>query len=423
VSRARWIIALLLTAMIAGGIGYAIGERQGRVAPAHTPKPGAVVPASGQTAAAVQAALLDPDRLAGVEALAAVLRKSGPDQVPEVLAGFETVFLDVAEIEVVLLAEWWADFDPKAAFDWSRNSAIGHHPLVMHSVLEAWARRDPLAARDALAGLVDPFLRRGSIDSLISGWDASGRPGLIEYLRSLGASVDALMSMAPLARRHVLRDGAEGAFAWAEAFPEDPPEDALRFKLQMFRRVASAAAPIDPEKTAAWAARHANGPNGDGLLARTATGWVSQFGDGEKVLRWLSTQPDGAQRDDAVQEGYIAWSIRSYDQATAWLLATPHQLWMEPALGVQASRLATTDPEAAIAIARGLQNPDLREQTYVSIGDTWLRRDPEAARRWLASGEPSESARNQILQAAGEASLERQEASQAADASAPTPAP
>ena len=419
-SRARWIIAPLLTAVIAGGIGYAVGEHRGRTAPAHTRKAAAAPVPTGSVAAAVQAALLDPDRLVGVEALAAVLRKSGPDQLPEILAGFETVFLDVAEIEVVLLAEWWADFDPKAAFDWSRNSAIGHHPLVMHSVLEAWARRDPLAARDALAGLVDPFLKRGSVDSLISGWDASGRPGLIEYLRSLGASVDALMSMAPLARRHVLRDGPEGAFAWAEAFPEDPPEDALRFKLQMFRRVASAAAPIDPEKTAAWAARHANGPNGDGLLARTATGWVSQFGDGEKALRWLSTQPDGVQREDAVQEAYVAWSSRSYESATAWLLAEPHQLWMEPALGVHATRLATTDPEAAIAIARGLQDADLQEKTYVGIGLRWLRRDPEAARRWLASGEPSESVRNQIQLAA---TRQPQEARQAADASAPSPAP
>jgi len=423
VSLARWIIALLLTAGFAGGIGYAVGERHARVAPAHTLKPGAVVPASGQTAAAVQAALLDPDRLAGVEALAALLRRSGPEQLPEIRSAFETVFLDVADLEVVLLAEWWADFDPKAAFDWSRNSAIGHHPLVMHSVLEAWARRDPLAARDALAGLVDPFMKRGAIDSLISGWDASGQPGLIEYLRSLGASVDALMSMAPLARRHVLRDGPEGAFAWAEAFPEDPPEDALRFKLQMFRRVASAAAPIDPEKTAAWAARHANGPNGDGLLARTATGWVSQSGDGEKVMRWLSTQPDGKQREDAVQEAYVTWSTGWHDQATAWLLAAPHELWLEPALQVHAARLAITDPEAALAVARGLQNPDLREATFASIGDTWLRRDPEAARRWLASGEPSESVRNQILQAAGEAGRERQEASQATDAGAPAPAP
>ena len=418
-SRPRWILALLLTAGIAGGVGYAIGHE--RTAPAHTRKSGAAVPAPGSTAAAVQAALLDPDRLAGVEALAAILRRSGPEQLPEIRSAFDAVFLDVAELEVVLLAEWWADFDPKAAFNWSRNSAIGRHPLVMRSVLEAWARRDPLAARDALAGLVDPFMKRGALDSVVAGWDASGQPGLIEYLRSLGASVEALMSMAPLARRHVLRDGPEGAFAWAEAFPEDPPEDALRFKLQMFRRVVTAAAPIDPEKTAAFAARHANGPNGDGLLARTATGWVSQFGDGEKVMRWLSTQPDGMQRDDAVQETYVAWSGGSYDQATAWLLKEPHQLWIEPALGVHATKLATTDPEAAIAIVRGFQNAELRERTYVGIGDLWMRRDPDAARRWLASDEPGESVRNQILHF--EASQPSQEAGQAADASAPNPAP
>lgn len=399
-ARTPLLVAVLLSTVAGVGIGFAVGRTASRQAALPPGRPLIADAPAAEADAAVLVTLTNPDRLAGVEALAAHLRRSGPESLPAIRAAFETVFLDVAELEVVLLAEWWAEFDPASAFQWSRDSAIGHHPLVFRSVLEAWARRDPLAARDALQSLHDPFQVRSSLDSLISGWDASGQPGLMEYLRSLPVGVEALMAMTPLARLHVLRDGPEGAFAWAEALPDDPPEDVLRFKLQMFRRVVSAAAPIDPEKTAAWAARHAQGPNGDGLLARTGTGWVSQTGDGEEALRWLSGLEAGKQRDEAVEDTYAAWSARDPEQATAWLLRAPPERWLEPALYVHASRLAAHQPEEALALARRIPSPELRERTFVSIGNVWLQRDPDAARAWLAGSEPTDTVREQILQLA-----------------------
>ena len=424
-ARTPLLVAVLLSAVAGAGIGYAFGRTGNPHAALPPARPLIAGAPAGEADAAVVAALTNPDRLAGVEALAAHLRRSGPESLPGIRAAFETVFLDVAELEVVLLAEWWADFDPKAAFQWSRDSAIGHHPLVLRSVLEAWARRDPLAARDALQDMRDPFQLRASLDSLISGWDASGQPGLMEYLRSLPAGVDALMAMMPLARLRVLRDGPEGAFAWAEALPDDAPEDVLRFKLQMFRRVATAAAPVDPEKTAAWAARHAQGPNGDGLLARTGTGWVTRSGGGEKALRWLSGLEAGKQRDAAVEDTYVAWTRRDPDGATAWLLSTSLEPWLEPALFVHASRLATSQPEQALSLARRMQNPEVRERTLVSIGNVWLQRDPDAARAWLASGEPTDAVREQILrlEANRDARRARRGASrQGAGAAEPAPA-
>ena len=397
------MIVAVLSAVLGFGAGYAIARKPQETSPdtksrvLGRPLVRGATPAPGEVGAAIQAALMDPDRLAGVEALAARLRSTGPESLPEVLGAFEIVFLDVAELEVALLADWWAEFDPKAAFAWSRGSAIGHHPLVLRSVVEAWAQRDPLAARDALAGIQDPFLARASLDSLISGWDASGQPGLIEHLRSIPSSTDALMAMAPLARRRVLRDGPEGAFAWGEAIPEDPPEDVLRFKLQMFRRLVSAAAPIDPERTAAFAAKHADGPNGDGLLARTGAGWVSQNGDGEPALRWLSGLPAGKQRDDGVLETFQAWSGRQYQGASAWLQAQPHAAWLEPAIFVYANRLSGRDIAEALAWARRIEGPALRERSFVAVGNMWLQSDREAAQAWLDGDEPTASMRDEIL--------------------------
>lgn len=394
--QAGLIASLAIALAVGSALGFAAGRRS-HAPPAGRPLKADAAHAPGDDAAAVVAALTEPDRLAGVETLAGLLRRAGPESLDEIRSAFEAVFLDAAEIEVVLLAEWWADFDPKSAFDWSRQSRVAQHPLVARSILEAWARRDPEAARAAFESMVEPMARRACLDSLISGWDASGQPGLIEYLRAMPVGVEPLMAMAPLARRRVLRDGLERTFAWVEGLPEDTVEDALRFKLQLFRRVASEAASVDPEKAAAWVARHAEGPNGDGLLARVGSVWAERPGQGEKALRWLSTLPAGHQRDDGVRDTFQAWAARAHDEATAWLAAEPHAAWLEPAMLQHATRISREQPEEALGWARRIESVPLRTDAFVAVANVWLQRDPDAARAWLAGDEPSEEVRTRVL--------------------------
>jgi hypothetical protein len=391
----RWILVVLLVAAGAFAAGYAVARRSS--GPPGRPLKTGAAPATDALGAAVQAALLDPDRVAGIEKLAGLLHRSGPESLPQVRDAFEAVFLDVAEIEVVLLAEWWAAFDPSGAYAWSRNSVIARHPLVLRAVIEAWARRDPQAANAALRAVREPGTLRMCLDSLVSGWDASGQPGLMDYLRSMPVGVEPLMAMAPLARRHVLRDGPERTFAWAESLPDDPPEDALRFKLQMFRRVATAAADVDPAKASVWVARHAQGPNGDGLLARVGTVWAPRPGQGEIAMRWLSTLAAGKQRDDGVQETFQAWNAYHPGEASAWLAAQQDAAWLEPAFLQYAVYISRDHPDEAMSWVRRIQNADLRNRGFVAVGNTWLQNDEKAARAWLASDEPTPEVRDQIL--------------------------
>jgi hypothetical protein len=237
------------------------------------------------------------------------------------------------------------------------------------------------------------------------------------------------MAMAPLARRRVLRDGPERAFAWAESLPEDPPEDALRFKLQLFRRVASAAASVDVEATAAWAARHAQGPNGDGLLARVGSVWAEQPGQGERALRWLAEQPPGRQRDDGVRDTYQAWAARDPAAAAAWLEAEPHAEWLEAAISQHAIRITREQPDEALDWARRIRTEPLRTQAFVAVGNVWLQREPDAARAWLDGAEPTPEIRQQILDLARARDARRAErraaraAAEAAAEAAPSPLP
>ena len=58
-------------------------------------------------------------------------------------------FLDLGEIDLVLLAEWWAGFDPEAAFEWTHREWTAEHPAVVVQVFRAWGRSDPAAALEA----------------------------------------------------------------------------------------------------------------------------------------------------------------------------------------------------------------------------------------------------------------------------------
>jgi hypothetical protein len=266
---------------------------------------------------------------------------------------------------------------------------------VIRSVIRAWARRDPLAARNALGLVLDPVTRRACLDALVSGWEDSGQPGLIEYLHEMPPSIEQLRALAAVARRKVLRDGVEGAFAWVESLPEDRDDEVGRFKLQLFRRVASAAASVDLERAAAWALKHADGPNGDGLLGRVGNTWAMR--DGAAAMTWLSGLPEGKTRDKGVEDTYRAWLDWDAPAALAWMRAREAEPWLEPALALFAVASSREDPEASLAFAARIRDEETRRNVVITIGRLWLDSAPDAAHAWLESGGLDPALRDQIL--------------------------
>ena len=98
------------------------------------------------TAADVEAALARPEPLARAEALAAAYQRLPEGALPDVVAAYEEGFFDLAATELVLLAEWWAGFDPNGALQWAQRDWRSDQPEVLESVIRAWARQDPEAA-------------------------------------------------------------------------------------------------------------------------------------------------------------------------------------------------------------------------------------------------------------------------------------
>lgn len=326
---------------------------------------------------ALREALLDSDVLERTAKLGRLLQGLGPDALDEVRAAYDGVFLDQGDIDLVLLAEWWARFDPQAAFDWAHEEWRAEHPGVVRTVLRAWAREDPEAALAAASTAGQQSLRNSYRQAVIAGWEESGRSGLLEFVEQLPPGGERQRAIATLARRMVLRHGVEESFRWAESVPDGEGE----FKLNVFRRVGSAAAEVEPERAAAWAERHEAGDFGNGLPRRVAVRWAKR--DGAAAMAWLATLPAGRNRDDGVREGYRSWLRHDKEAAKAWMRSTELAEWNEPALSLFAMMVAQENPQEGVEWASRIRDDARRDGTIVLLGRIWLRQDAEAARAWM----------------------------------------
>jgi len=393
VSRISVAALALALAALGFGLGYQTGLSHEPPRRAPTGAPGGVAPrAPAGVSGAVQEALANPDRLERTLEITRLLQRLGPESIGEVTAAYDAILVDVGDVSIVLLAEWWARHDPTGAFEWARRERMGSTPAVMAAVVRAWAERDPEEAARAVERIGNPERRRTSADALVRGWNDSGEPGLLDYLFGLPRGIDRQRVISVVTRRKVHQDGVEETFRWAEALADDPD----RFKLNVFRRVATWATEIDPQRAAAWAARHGEAEYGKGLYRRVGTRWAQQ--DGRAAMTWLATLPAGEERDAGVQETYRVWLSRDNDVAMDWLRAAELEPWLEPALALYVQSLARQSPEQALQWTALIHDAERRREATIRIGRHWHQVDPDAAQAWLDRSGLPEQDRKWILE-------------------------
>jgi hypothetical protein len=215
------------------------------------------------------------------------------------------------------------------------------------------------------------------VDNILRGWDESVHDGALEYVERLGHGEDRQWGLYIVTRRKVLRDGPEAALAWAESLPDDDPT----FKLNAFRRVAAAAAAVDPAQAAAFAERHLDGPYAKGIPRRVGMRWLEH--DPEAALLWLSSLPESQNRIDGVIETFRTW--RRLDKAASanWIQGREPEPWLDGALSVYAKGLVKTDPHEALRLAGQIHDTNLRNATVAVAAREWLVRDEAAGNAWL----------------------------------------
>jgi len=225
------------------------------------------------------------------------------------------------------------------------------------------------------------------VSALVRGWNASGEPGVEEYLIAMPSDVNRQAGLSALALDKAWRSGIQETIRWAEALPDDAPRD---FKQLAFRRVAGAITDIDPIQASAWAEKQRGGEWGTGLARSVAQKWARE--DGEAAMNWLRGLPDANSADiaRAFEEGYRSWLSTEPEFARAWLREQELDASLDPVVALYAKSLSRDDSEAGISWAERIEDEGRREEALEKIVRVWLHRDPDAARAWLESGELSD---------------------------------
>jgi hypothetical protein len=371
-------LLLIFGAVVGVALGYALtrsGFGSGSAVSAET---------AGQR---VREILAGNDPLQRAAELAALFPRLGPDAVPAVTAAYDAAALDGGDTELVLLATWWARFDPEAAHRWTSSDWRAAYGSVLGALFRSWARSEPEKAWNRALALTFAGHRELATDAAITGWDESGQPGLVEFVRALPAGPPQQRVAEVLARRRVVSLGAQGALRWVEELPDD------EFKTVLLTRIASSVARADARAAAAWAEPQiAAAKRPTGLPRRIGTRWIHQ--DPQATLAWLASLPAGEDRNDGVTESFRDWLKRDPAAARAWIESTEMEAWNEPAFGLYArSAIAYEDPLKALQMVARITDQPLRDYLTTVIARAWLERDRDAADAWIQQADLPEGVR------------------------------
>lgn len=365
-----------------------------------SPEPAAVAPPPRpiEPRGPIIEALDEPDGFKRIQKLSLLLPLLGPEAVPYIADALEDPSVDIGAAEIELLTRAWAMHEPAKALGYaSTKPPIGLRIAATMPAVELWAKQDPHAALKAIAPLmlVSSMNTKALQVALVRGWYDSGQGGLLDYLRSLGPSFEAQRASAVYARRMIQREGVEAAMRWAESISDDDP----KFKLAVFRQVASELAKADPAAGVAWCEAHCEGPYGSKILMMVGMRWAAQ--DGPAALEWLSKAPAGKVRDAAIRDSYRRWVQRDPDEAYGWAASigiANAEPWFGPVAEIYAMRLSWKQPREAMDWVALIQDEERRELEYITIARRWRENDESAAEAWVAESPLSDEARDKARQ-------------------------
>ena len=307
----------------------------------------------------------------------------------------------VGDSEWMLLADWWTRYDARGAYQWVLSQRDHKTPGVLRYVIAGMARQDPKLALATLATLREKVHRDAAFAAIVRSWFHSDPDGLLQHLIEMRPGPERQRSISTLAALKVRREGIDATRSWAESLDDDLPQ---RFKLQVYRRVATELAYADPAAARAWAERHGPGPLGSGLARRISV--VTALDDPEGTLAWLSGLPAGPDRDQAVEEVYRRWLKQDEEAATAWMVDAPREPWMERAFeAFVISRFA--EPDEALALARQIPDPERRHSVESRIAVAWFGRDASAAGAWLETSDLPPDLKRKVRDRAAQAEQRR----------------
>jgi hypothetical protein len=261
--------------------------------------------------------LQHPDLLERLQYVGAYLQRTPPEHLDEVQHEFEAAALDQGDFAYAMFANWWARFDPVAAFVYADQTLRFEHPRVVLEVVRIWGYTDPVGALESKLlvsrELHMPALRGELIDALVVGWFQSGRPGLEDYVLSLSDASARNSALRAWVRMRVLRDGAAETLEWTQQAPYH-----AEIRRQLLAGAVSIVAHQDPELAVEWYDRaKAAGVDVGTFVPRIANAWGHH--KPQQALEWVLTFPADIERTRAIAHVARKWLHRDEAGMLAWL--------------------------------------------------------------------------------------------------------
>jgi hypothetical protein len=122
-------------------------------------------------------------------------------------------------------------------------------------------------------------------------------------------------------------------------------------------------------------------------------------GDGAAALEWLSSAPEGFEKDFAVRVTFEEWTLTDRAAAMAWVAdqttGEPDPR-LQPIFPVYARLLAEDSPAEAIGWAERIDHDKKRRFTLIEIARAWREVDEAATESWLEQSPLSEEDREKV---------------------------
>jgi hypothetical protein len=373
-----------LLALLALAVGFGLG----RIA---VPDPAAEI----STLSSFERALDDPDWIARSFRLGGFLQGLSPENLPGALDALEArlPWLATDDLRIFMLA--WSRFDPLGALERALGWPGQFQRNGSGAAIYAWAYRDPAAALQALDSIDNPELKAFMEGRLLAGWvHGEHKESAERFIASLPEGQRRFAFVSMLAWE-LSKQGTDVLMGWAEGVSEDEPT----YKAAVFLSATSTLAGIDPPGAARWVEEHRGRAYADGVMRIVVRTWATS--DPPAAMGWLADRPPGDERNAMVSNAFGLWLGRAPLDAEAWLRAAMPASELDPALRVMVRRAQRDSAAHAMQFALAISDPSLRQETVTKLGAAWLRRDPEAARDWLAGSELSDELEAAILGAHG----------------------
>lgn len=344
---------------------------------------------------AIGLALSERDALERAYALSVPLLGLSAGDLPGVMRLMEERYRQLSREDVRLIALAWSRLDAASGFEWAIDQPGKWGETLAAEAIYAWGFRHgaaPLAALEALGESESDEFRLRLNASALDGWLASGEHA--------GASTHVAGIDDPRVRRkramilaaEVAKDGPEALIAWAEAVPEDAAND---FKTLAFYNALGIVTRDEPQRAIGIMETHGDQPYTRGSLAVLARRWV-QYHEPADLFAWLETLPAGAERDEAIGDGFRVWQRRQAEKAEQWLEGALPASYLDPAIAELVQASAQAAPQAAVVWADRIQNPKQRRRSLVRAGREFWSRSPQAAALWLEGVDLPEAAKKSV---------------------------